>query len=60
MGTPVPNREKELQVSGAGPLTVTTIDRLDPATREELIRKYGLKIGAPAGEESDRVKEASK
>lgn len=59
MGTPVPNRAVEEACRGAGPLTVTTIDRLDPATREELIRKYGLEIGEPSGGESDKVKESS-
>lgn len=59
MGTPVPNRAVEEACRGAGPLTVTTIDRLDPATREELIRKYGLQIAEPSGGESDKVKESS-
>lgn len=48
MGTPVPIRAREEAARGAGPMLVTTIDRLDPATREELVRKYGLKVGKEA------------
>ena len=45
MGTPVPSKSIEESSRGAGPLKVYTIDRLPPETREELIRRYGLKIG---------------
>jgi hypothetical protein len=54
MGVPVPKRSVEEASKGAGPLYVTTLDRLDPKTREELIRKYNLKLR----EESEEMEAA--
>lgn len=53
MGTSIPKKSVEEGAKGAGPLHVTTLDRLDPKTREELIRKYNIKP-----KEDDEVKDA--
>ncbi|MCM3079618.1 hypothetical protein [Brevibacillus invocatus] len=55
MGTPIPKKQREQEMTGAGPLTVMTFDQLDPKTQAELREKYGIKIGEQPVEVEEKV-----